>query len=106
MPKETTIKLTGRIGGDYDFDVYAWNTSFQSLGAVYVVLRKRYATNFSVLYIGQTGDLSRRFDDHHQQSCFDRNGKTHIGIHPKPTETKRFEIESDLLGNYTTMCND
>jgi len=105
MPKETTITLKGASGQSYDFDVYPWNTSFKAIGAVYTVL-KRNAPNFSILYIGQTGDLSERFDNHHQRSCFDRNGKTHIGIHLESSESRRFDIETDLVRNYSPTCND
>ncbi|GMR05988.1 MAG: hypothetical protein BMS9Abin25_0569 [Gammaproteobacteria bacterium] len=105
MPKETTITLKGASGRTYEFNVYPWGTSFKPLGAVYAVLKKP-PSNFTILYIGQTGDLSTRFDDHHKQACFDRNGKTHIGIHLESTESGRLAIEADLLANYSLVCND
>ena len=105
MTKETTVTLKGASGRSYDFDVFPWGTSFNAVGAVYTVL-KRNTSNFTILYIGQTGDLSDRFDNHHKQSCFDRNGKTHIGIHLESSESRRFDIETDLLRNYSLVCND
>ncbi len=105
MPKESTIKLKGNSGHSYDFDVYPWNTSFRAIGAVYAVL-KRNGSNFSVLYIGQTSDLSERFDSHHKQDCFNRNRKTHIAIHVEPSESRQFDIETDLVRNYSPTCND
>ncbi len=69
------------------------------------MLKKNPQNNFTVLYIGQTGDLSTRFDNHHNQPCFDRNGKTHIGIHLESSEARRFEIETDLVRNYNPACN-
>ncbi|MEW8508333.1 MAG: hypothetical protein AB2598_16685 [Candidatus Thiodiazotropha sp.] len=105
MPKETTVTLKGVSGRSYDFDVYPWGTSFKAVGAVYTVLKK-HGTNFSILYIGQTGDLSERFDNHHKRPCFDRNGKTHIGIHLESAESRRFDIETDLVRNYSPVCND
>lgn len=104
MSKETTIKLKGVSGRTYDFDVFPWGTTFKPLGAVYTVMKKNGA-NFTILYIGQTGDLSERFDNHHQRPCFDRNGKTHIGVHLESTESQRFEIEIDLVRNYSPTCN-
>ena len=104
MVKETTVTLKGASGRSYDFDVYPWNTSFKDVGAVYVILKKN-GTNFSVIYIGQTGDLSERFDNHHKRLCFDRNGKTHIGIHLESVETRRLDIETDLVRNYSPACN-
>ena len=105
MPKVTTVTLKGKSGNAYDFDVYPWGTSFKPVGAVYTVL-KANPSNYSILYIGETGDLSSRFDSHHKQSCFDRNGKTHIGIHLESNGKRRLEIEADLLANYRTQCND
>lgn len=105
MPKETTITLQGASGRTYDFDVYPWNTSFNAIGAVYAVLNQN-GSNFTILYIGQTGDLSDRFDNHHKQGCFDRHNKTHIAIHPEPSESRRFDIEADLVRNYSPPCND
>ncbi len=104
MSKETTITLEGASGRNYEFDVYPWGTSFKPLGAVYTVLKKP-PSNFTILYIGQTGDLSIRFDDHHKQACFDRNSKTHIGIHLESTESSRLAVEADLLANYSPVCN-
>ena len=105
MPKETTVTLQGKSGRSYDFDVYPWNTSFNRIGAVYAVL-KRNASNFTILYIGQTNDLSERFDSHHKQGCFNHNGKTHIAIHPESSEPHRFDIETDLARKYSPTCND
>lgn len=105
MAKETTVTLKGVSGRSYDFDVYPWGTSFKPVGAVYTVLKKN-GTNFSILYIGQTGDLSERFNNHHKRPRFDRNGKTHIGIHLESAESRRFDIETDLVRNYSPVCND
>lgn len=105
MSKETTVTLKGASGRSYNFDVFPWGTSFNAVGAVYSVL-KRNASNFTILYIGQTGDLSDRFDNHHKQSCFDRNGKNHIGVHRESSESRRFDIETDLVRNYSPICND
>lgn len=105
MAKETTVTLNGASGRSYSFDVYPWGTSFKAVGAVYTIL-KNNGTNFTILYIGQTSDLSERFDNHHKQPCFDRHGKTHIGIHLESSESRRFNIETDLVRNYTPVCND
>jgi len=104
MAKVDTITLKGASKKTYGFDVYPWGTSFNAVGVVYAVL-KANQSNYSILYIGETGDLSSRFDDHHKQSCFDRNEKTHIGIYLESSEKQRLTIEADLLGNYSTSCN-
>lgn len=104
MAAEDRVTVTGQSGRTYDFEVYAWGTSFNPVGGVYLVLKKQTA-NYSILYIGQAGDLSERFDNHHQVQCFNRNGKTHIAVHLEGSEQKRLAIETDLIRNYKTVCN-
>jgi hypothetical protein len=101
-----TVTVKGASGATYNFIVYSWGTNFNPVGAVYLILRKQYQTgNYSILYIGQTSDLSDRFDNHHKQPCFDQNQKSHIGILAERSEARRLNIEADLLGNYKTACN-
>jgi hypothetical protein len=106
MVKQASVTLTGVSGRSYNFEVFPWGTQFNRVGAVYTVLRRRPEGNYDILYIGETGDLSERFDDHHKQACFNRNGKTHLGVRPEPSESGRLAIETDLVRNYKTPCND
>jgi len=99
-----TMLLRGTFGAPYLFYVYPWNHPFHPVGAVYAVLGKAL-TGYRVNYVGQTGDLARRFDDHHKRPCFDRTGMTHIGIHPALQESRRLLIESDLIRAYSPVCN-
>jgi len=105
MAKETDTTVKGASGASYAFGVYPWGTSFKAIGAVYLILKKNPSGNFTIIYIGQTGDLSSRFGSHHKQACFDRNGKTHIGVKTESTEQRRLNIETDLINNYSTICN-
>lgn len=104
MAKEDTVAVTGQSGTRYDFDVYPWGTTFNPVGGLYLVLKKQ-TNNYGILYIGQTGDLSERFDNHHQAQCFNRNGKTHIAVRSEGAEQRRLAIETDLIRNYNTSCN-
>lgn len=103
--KVDTVTLKGVSNNTHQFNVYPWGTSFKSIGAVYAVLKKS-GDNYIILYIGQAGNLDERFDDHHKQACFDRNGKTHIAVHAESSEFRRLTIERDLIDNYSTSCND
>lgn len=58
------------------------------------------------LYVGETGDLSTRFDGHHKQECFDEHGANCIGIHLDASEDSRLEKESDLHDAGEWPCND
>ena len=106
MAQVGTVTAVGASGREYKFGVYPWGQAFKPVGGVYLVLKQTGPQpNYDVLYVGQTGDLSERFDNHHKQWCFDKNAKTHIAVMVVNTERERLAFESDLLGNYRTVCN-
>jgi hypothetical protein len=111
MPKVADWPITGGSGKKYDFEVYAWGTAFKSIGAVYVVSKRDVDTTgkgtHEIIYIGQSGDLSERFDGHHKAQCFRNHNANCISIHLEGSEDARFTIEADLLAaNPRTPCND
>ena len=105
MATRTTNRITlrGKSGSTFDFEVYPWGQEFRPVGGVYVVLSS--ATD-GIIYIGQTGDLSERFDAHHKADCFTLYGKTHLGVYQEGVEARRLAIESDLIVNYRPPCNE
>ena len=105
MASEGKVTVTGVSGTKYEFEVYPWGTQFKPLGGLYLVLRKEPTGRYTLLYIGQTGDLSERFDNHHKVDCFNRNGKTHIVVRLESFEQRRLAIESDLIQGNRTTCN-
>ena len=57
-----TVTVRGASGTIYRFTVFPWGTNFNPVGAVYLILRKKYPNdNYSILYIGQTKRLERPF---------------------------------------------
>ncbi len=100
----STVTASGSSGAQYSFEVYPWDTSFNAVGAVYLVLRKGNPS-FDLLYVGQTDDLSSRFDNHHKQPYFDRKGRTHIAVLVESSEARRLRIESDLIAKHQPSCN-
>ncbi len=104
MAAADKVTVKGQSGAQYEFEVFPWGTVFNSVGGLYLVLKKQPG-NYGILYIGQTGDLSERFDNHHQSPCFTRNGKTHIAVRGEGSEQRRLAIETDLIRNYQTSCN-
>ena len=97
--QKETITAIGKSGTKYEFQVFPWGTSFNAVAAVYLVLKKQ-AGKYPVLYVGETEDLKERFENHHKQGCFDRNGKTHVGVLQEGIGTRRLRIEADLVANY------
>lgn len=110
MAKLATITFTGASGQEYEFDVYPFDTDFTNIGAVYFVTKRTLKAEgggtHTYIYIGQTDDLSTRFDNHHKAECFEREEANCVCIHQEDNEQSRLEIESDLLGNYDPPCND
>ena len=111
MAKLGTLTFTGASKKKYKFNVYPWSTSFKdNYGAVYFVTKRTQETDgghcHTRIYIGQTEDLSTRFDNHHKQICFDEHNKNCICVHGEQDEDARLEIEQDLIENYHPPCND
>lgn len=103
-PQPERITLTGASGTQYQFFLYLWGTPFQALGGVYAVMRAE-GNRYPIIYVGQTGDLSERCENHHQAACFSMNRKTHIAVLPENSEARRLTIETDLRRKYNPPCN-
>ena len=110
-----TRTLTGESGQEYKFDVYTFDvypidTDFEPLGAIYCISKRVEKSDgtgrHTTIYIGQTGDLSERFDNHHKEDCFKLHNANCISIHFKSKKSNRLEIETDLIGAYNPPCND
>jgi hypothetical protein len=111
MTKLGTITFTGASGTQYEFNVYTWGTDFKKdYGAVYFVTKraKNSESGYSHtrIYLGETGDLSTRFDNHHKQKCFDQHGANCICMYGEQEENTRLKIEEDLIKNYNPPCNE
>ena len=100
----------GVSGTRYKFTVSAWGTPFNPLGAVYIVTdrvqNQQGGYTHEVIYVGQTGDLSERFDNHHKVQCFNQNNRNCICTHLDANEASRLRKEADLIARYDPPCND
>jgi len=102
--------LTGVSGTKYQFHIYAKEATFEKFGAVYAITSRfkmpdKNFSHSSPTYIGQTGDLTKRFYDHHREECFDRHGWNCICVHRDDNEASRLKKESDLIEAYQPVCN-
>ena len=104
-----TLTLKGVSGNEYKFNVYPLNTDFKSIGGIYYISKRIVKENgigsHSKLYIGQTEDLSERFDNHHKWDCFEENSANAISIYREESKDERLGIEKDLIDNYEPPCN-
>ena len=110
MPKLGTVTFTGASGTEYDFNVYPLETEFKKMGAVYFFTKRTKKsdggyTHCKRIYVGETEDLSERFDNHHKMPCIERHGANCICTHRESSESKRLEIEQDLIDGYDPVCN-
>jgi hypothetical protein len=110
MARISTVKFRGGSGEEYDFEVWPFGQAFNAVGAVYVVTR-RYQNaqgkyNHEVLYVGETEDLSTRFDGHHKAACFARHKADCICTHRDDDGDSRLAKEDDLVKRYDPDCND
>lgn len=109
MAAIATYIFTGDSGTMYKFNVYPKDTNFKALGAVYFITQRYEKTpgNFHhhPIYVGQSGDISKRFDNHHRVNCFERHNWNCICIHQDSSEISRIQKERDLIERYDPDCN-
>ena len=101
------VKWTGNSGREYDFELHPIGTAFNAVGACYIFTKGTLLTGWEAIYIGQTKDLSQRFDNHHAMLCIMENGATHIAVHTLDMgdPVARALVENDLLTNRNPPCN-
>lgn len=107
MTTEKTIEWTGQSGTKYRYWVYPLGTGMKEAPGNYVFTRETEPLKWRPIYIGQTGDLSERFDNHHKMPCIRQNGATHIHTHTSSAdEATRKAEEDDLIERWHPICND
>lgn len=113
---DTTITIQGMSGTNYIFNVYGFTKfsdlldAFKSISALYA-FTKRFPKGVSfthdLIYVGETGDLSNRFNNHPKKNCIMRGNANCICIHSfYGSESERLAAEADLLNAYDLPCND
>ena len=102
-----TCEWHGQSGKTYLYRIYEMDTTFKNIPANYIFAKEQKPQVWESVYIGQTGDLSERFDDHHKMPCIIREGATHIHAHQSSEdESVRQAEETDLIEYNHPICND
>jgi len=105
MANEPSILWPGKSGAKYSYTVYPLNTGFVQKPGNYI-FAKIVNGKWSPVYVGETGDLSSRFTNHHRQKCIDSNAATHIHVHVNSGSDKaRIDEETDIRTNFNPSCN-
>ena len=109
MAKHGNITFTGKSTTEYIFTIYSFDASFKAVGAVYFITNRHKDNNdghsHTTIYVGETEDLSTRFDNHHKQVCFNKYNANCICTLAIGSESRRLKIEKDLIDNYNPPCN-
>ena len=106
MADVPTVDWHGKSGTAYRYWVYPVGHEFGEQPGNYIFAKEEGGQWISI-YIGETGDLSDRFDNHHKMPCILENGATHIHAHKSNAdENVRKAEEADLIANYPKVCND
>ena len=112
-----TTTLKGQSGKEYIFSLYLFDTfeelksAWKSIPALYL-FTQRYRSNgayyHNYIYLGETGDLSTRFDNHHKEQCIKNHRPNCIGIYTNvpQEEPKRKDVEKDILLANDFPCNE
>lgn len=110
MAKIGNLTLEGASGNKYKFKVYLFDATFKEFGAVYYISKRTENSDgkgsHTGIYVGETGDLSTRFNSHHKEGCFKEKNANCKSILLEEDEDKRLEIESDLIEHLNPPCND
>lgn len=112
---KVNMTLLGASGKSYIFNLYGYssfsqlNNAFKPLAAIYVFSQRYLEDNVyrhSLIYLGQTSDLSTRYDNHHKEADITAHFGNCIWIHVfSGTDEEREEAEKDLLASYDFPCN-
>lgn len=106
LQMDNTIEWPGESGKAYKYWVYPIGTSLKAEAGNYIFARETKPNTYLAVYIGQTENLSERFDDHHKKVCIKQEAATHIHAHLNATKQSRLDEESDLIAKWLPTCNE
>ena len=101
-----TTEWIGQSGRSYTYWVHPIGTELKNSPGNYVYAKTGFLGGWQPIYIGQTEDLSERFDHHHMAVCIQREGATHIHAHVNDSgQEVRLTEETDLIAHHGPPCN-
>ena len=99
---------TGQSRSRYIYFVYDIPMKPFDAPANYIFTRwDRKTQTWYPLYIGETDNLTQRFNNHEKWPCAQQHGVTHIHVHNKSTSQLDRRLEKDdLIAHWNPPCND
>jgi len=101
-----TLNLKGKSGQNYTFILYDGIPDLGKVGGLYIFTKVNDTGSHAKIYLGRTGDLSTRFEDHHKAECIKKNGANRFGVCLMESEKDRVKSETDLLEANNFICNE
>ncbi len=106
MGKVADIDWEGISGRKYRYHIYPISDSHGAVPANYV-FAKKVSGGYTPVYVGETGNISDRFDSHHKMPCIKRHGATHLTTHESSNDVKVRRLEEqDIIKKQNPPCND
>ena len=97
------------IGG-YSFQCVSLSTAeFTDIAAVYVILCVASGGSWTVLDVGQTGELGSRIDNHDRRTCWQRNCASKniwVCVRSMPNRDDRLRVEREIRNQYDPPCGE
>ncbi len=104
--KTETVSWPGKSGRKYLYWVYKLPLNIRDDPGNYIFAKENSPGKWTPVYIGETKDLSERFDDHHKMPCIEQNGATHIHVRVnKDGERARRAEVATLIAEWHPPCN-
>ena len=102
-----TIQWAGKSGKTYLYYIYEIGHGLKAEAGNYLFAKETNPGYWKPVYIGQTGDLDQRLENHEKEDCALENGATHIHAHLNHAgEAARKAEEKDLILQWQPICND
>ncbi len=70
-----------------------------------MVARSDALGDYTILYIGETDDLSEALETHPEKACLEEHRANRVCVHADPDEVSRRETAVALIQNYDPPCN-
>lgn len=94
--------------GNYNFDgPHGQTSNIQPHSGVYVILGKTGGTSWSVVDVGESGNVRERIECHDRADCWKRHGHRELTAAVLyVAERDRMLIEREIRNSYTPPCGD
>jgi hypothetical protein len=97
-----TCNWIGKSRKTYEYYIFNLPPNLKAIPGNYIFTKQNDQGKWVPVYIGETKDLSERFNNHHKTTCINRKGATHLHAHINDQGLiSRQTEEQDLLDNYT-----